>query len=254
MKHHQIESDDDDEEFRPKQTSAYESKKSKKAATGAKRGRKKADEKAKSKQSTKDDDKNSKAKNWRGAGRKPKEHCLKEKNTNKEANVKAAKRKYERKDKKDDKDRDEKEEQAKQCLGPSCVNVAIKNSKYCSDACGLALARDRLIEILPGKIEQWKKIPSKSDEINHKQLEKIRQEFIETRMAIEELDRKKRELEGIIAISKEIKPMTEEECNEQECDLDSELSMYCVTCGHEVSYRNIARHMGKFFFKKKQQI
>lgn len=171
-------------------------------------------------------------------------------------NTKTEKRKYERKDKKDkkdDKDREDKEEQAKQCFGPDCLNAANKNSKYCSDFCGLLLARKRLIELLPGKIELWKKIPSKLDETNHKQLDEIRQEFIETRKAIEELDRKKKDLEQIIAISKEIKPMTEEECNEQECDLDGELSIHCVTCGHEISYRNAARHMERCFNKFESQ-
>lgn len=167
---------------------------------------------------------------------------------------KTGKRKYERKDKskKDDKD-SEKEEQVKQCLGPECINAAVKNSKYCSDECGLALGRKRIIEILPSKIEQWKKIPSKADEANQRELEKIRNEFIETRQAIEELDRKKRELNEIIAHSKEVKPMTEEECNEQECEIDGELSMYCVTCGHEVSYKNAARHMERCFNKFESQ-
>lgn len=241
--------DDSDDEFRPSgnQAVSHETKKSKKQATSSKRGRKKADEKSKA---SKDEHK---TKNWRGAGRKPKEY-LKEKSLNKEANVKTEKRKYERKekkDKKDDKDRDEKEDEKapRHCIGPACINQAIKNSKYCSDACGVALARKRIIEILPGKIEQWKAIPSKSDELNHKQLERLRKEFIDTRAALEELDRRKQELERIIAISKEIQPMTEEECNEQECELDSELSTYCVTCGHEVNYRNAARHMGEFIFR-----
>lgn len=254
---HSLEDDsDDDDEFRPNQTISYESKikKSKKQTTGAKRGRKKADEKV-TKPIKNDDDKH-KIKNWRGAGRKPKDYYLKEKNTNKEV-IKTEKRKYERKEKKEkkeDKEREEKEDQiSKHCLGPSCINVAIKNSKYCSDACGLALASKRLIEILPGKIELWKKIPSKSDEMNHKQLEKIRKEFIETKLAIEELDRKKNELEQIIAISKEVQPMTEEECNQQECELDGELSTYCVTCGHEVSYRNASRHMERCFNKFESQ-
>ena len=216
-------------------------KKSKKQAS-SNRGRKKADERTKPSK----DDKH-KAKNSRGAGRKPKEY-LKEKSLNKEA--KTEKRKYERKekkDKKDDKDRDEKEDEKapRHCIGPACINQAVKSSKYCSDVCGVALARKRIIEILPGKIEQWKQIPSKSDELNHKQLERLRKEFIDTKEALEELDRRKQELERIIAISKEIQPMTEEECNEQECELDSELSTYCVTCGHEVNYRNAARHMGE---------
>ena len=252
-----LDDSDGDDEFRPtSQQPNYESKikKVKKQTTGggAKRGRKKVEDKI-SKSIKKDDDKHKTAtKNWRGAGRKPKDYYLKEKNTNKE--VKTEKRKYERKEKKqkEDKDNEKEEQRDKHCFGPDCINTATKNSKYCSDACGLALARKRIIQILPGKIEQWKKIPSKSDEINHKQLEKIRNEFIETKLAIEELDRKKRQLEQIISISKEIKPMTEEECNDQECDLDGELYVYCVTCGHEISYRNAARHMGMLlilFFK-----
>ncbi|CAD6194611.1 unnamed protein product [Caenorhabditis auriculariae] len=35
------------------------------------------------------------------------------------------------------------------CLGLECINSARKNSKYCSDECGVSVAEARLLEILP---------------------------------------------------------------------------------------------------------
>ena len=125
----------------------------------------------------------------------------------------------------------------KQCYGPGCINSSRKGSKYCSDECGLKLASNRIYEILPHRIRQWQSTPCDADERSHKSLEAIRTEQQEARRILSELDQKQKELENLISRGKSTPPMTEEESNEAENEADTELNIYCVTCGHEVNQR-----------------
>lgn len=125
----------------------------------------------------------------------------------------------------------------KQCYGPGCINTSKKGSKYCSDECGLKLATNRIYEILPHRIRQLQSTACDADERSHKSLEVIRTEQQEARRILSELDHKQKELESLISRGKSTPPMTEEESNEAENDAETELSVYCVTCGHEVNQR-----------------
>ncbi|CAF1481338.1 unnamed protein product [Didymodactylos carnosus] len=70
--------------------------------------------------------------------------------------------------------RDRSEEHPRQCFGPACVQEARTNSKYCSDECGLELARNRLLQFLPMRMICWQVIPSMADEINLNALDDIK--------------------------------------------------------------------------------
>lgn len=145
----------------------------------------------------------------------------------------------------------------KQCFGPGCVEAARKGSKYCSEECGMKLATNRIIEILPHRISQWQKNPSIADELSSKQLEKTRQEQLDARKQLEELDRKQRELDHIIELSKKTLPFTEDEMEDYEDQMnqegDADILTYCVTCGHEVSNKVAVRHMERCFSKYEAQ-
>ena len=125
----------------------------------------------------------------------------------------------------------------KQCYGPGCVNSSRKGSKYCSDECGVKLANNRIYEILPHRIRQWQSTPCDADERSAKSLEGIRTEQQEARRILSELDQKQKELEILITKGKNTPPMTEEESNEAENEAETELSIYCVTCGHEINQK-----------------
>ena len=145
----------------------------------------------------------------------------------------------------------------KQCFGPACIEAARKGSKYCSDACGIKLATNRIYEILPNRISQWQRNPSVADEINSKQLEKVRSEQLDARKQLEDLDVRQQELDDLIERSKKTIPFTEEEEEEYEEQMNPEgeadLSTYCVTCGHEVSNKMAVRHMERCFSKYEAQ-
>lgn len=145
------------------------------------------------------------------------------------------------------------EESPKQCYGPGCVNEGRKGSKYCSDECGIKLATNRIYEILPHRIRQWQASPCEADERNHKTLESIRHEQQEARRILADLDVKQQELQNLIDKGKTIPPLTEEESNEAENEAENELSVYCVTCGHEVAQRFALKHMERCFNKYEGQ-
>ncbi|RWS10997.1 PHD finger and CXXC domain-containing protein-like protein [Dinothrombium tinctorium] len=144
------------------------------------------------------------------------------------------------------------DEGPKQCYGPGCIKVARKGSKYCSDDCGMKLATNRIYEILPHRIRQWQSTSSAADKYCQKSLELIRQEQQTAKRILEELDLKQQLLDELISKAQTIPPLSEEETNE-ETETESELSIYCVTCGHEVSYRLAMRHMERCFNKYESQ-
>lgn len=144
----------------------------------------------------------------------------------------------------------------KQCYGPGCIEVARKGSKYCSEKCGLKLAENRILEILPQRIREWQEHPSVADELSSQGLDKIRHEQQEARKMLEELEKRTQDLDDMIETAKRtVVPFTEEEEEEYEDQQEPEddHSTYCVTCGHEVNNRVAMRHMERCFNKYESQ-
>uniref|UniRef100_T1KQN3 CXXC-type zinc finger protein 1 n=2 Tax=Tetranychus urticae TaxID=32264 RepID=T1KQN3_TETUR len=139
----------------------------------------------------------------------------------------------------------------RQCYGPGCINIARRGSKYCSDNCGIKLATNRIIEILPERIRFWQSTSSSADVFSNRELDAIRTEGETAKRLLEELDGKQKELEAMIAEAKKLPPISEDEVDEETGD---ELMTYCVTCGHEVASRTALRHMERCFNKFESQI
>lgn len=142
-------------------------------------------------------------------------------------------------------------DEPRQCFGPGCIEPARSNSKYCSDECGLKLAKSRIYELLPPKIQQWQSSPCVTEENNNKMLEKIRREQLECRQKLAQLDLKHQELDGVIERAKNVSIAPEQDEKDNEDDL--ELSLYCVTCGAELNQKGALRHMEKCFSKFEAQ-
>ncbi|KAF4094062.1 hypothetical protein AMELA_G00008930 [Ameiurus melas] len=139
-----------------------------------------------------------------------------------------------------------------QCLGPSCVEVARPNSKYCSEDCGMKLATNRIYEILPQRIQQWQQSPCIAEEQGRKQLERIRREQQAARMRLAEMECRFHELEGIIAKAKQQVVQQDEEVNETESE-DTDLQIFCVSCSHPVNPKVAMRHMERCYAKYESQ-
>lgn len=139
----------------------------------------------------------------------------------------------------------------RQCYGPGCTEAAREGSKYCSDDCGLKLATNRIFEILPQRIQQWQTSPCIADENNKQELEKIRRDQLLAREKLMTLDKRHRDLDLLIEQAKRstIQPDVESGDAEEE----SELNIFCVTCGLEIPQKVAMRHMEKCFNKFESQ-
>ncbi|KAL5013580.1 hypothetical protein ScPMuIL_007850 [Solemya velum] len=142
------------------------------------------------------------------------------------------------------------EDEARQCYGPGCIESAKSNSKYCSDECGMKLAKSRIYELLPPKIQQWQNSPCIAEENNKRSLEQIRRQQMESRQKLGELDLRHQELDALIERAKHTIVSPDQDGTE---DDDTELCLYCVTCGNEINQRGALKHMEKCFAKFESQ-
>ncbi|XP_056665110.1 CXXC-type zinc finger protein 1 isoform X5 [Monodelphis domestica] len=139
-----------------------------------------------------------------------------------------------------------------QCLGPSCVQPAQPGSKYCSDDCGMKLAANRIYEILPQRIQQWQQSPCIAEEHGKKLLERIRREQQGARMRLQDMERRFHELEAIILRAKQQVVREDEESNEGDSE-DTDLQIFCVSCGHPINPKVALRHMERCYAKYESQ-
>uniref|UniRef100_A0A673YXW0 CXXC-type zinc finger protein 1 n=1 Tax=Salmo trutta TaxID=8032 RepID=A0A673YXW0_SALTR len=140
----------------------------------------------------------------------------------------------------------------RQCLGPSCVEAARANSKYCSEECGMKLATNRLYEILPQRIQQWQQSPCIAEEQGKKQLERIRRDQQNARMRLTDMEKRFHELEGIIAKAKQQVVQQDEETNEGDNE-ETDLMIFCVSCSHPINPKVALRHMERCYAKYESQ-
>ncbi|KAJ8046741.1 CXXC-type zinc finger protein 1 [Holothuria leucospilota] len=142
-------------------------------------------------------------------------------------------------------------EKLEQCYGPGCTTPQRPGSKYCSDECGMKLATNRLFEFLPQRIQQWQSSPCIAEENNKIQLDRTRQEMAGARVKIAELDNKIVELNKLIERCKKVSIDTK--LNDTDDSEEPELSIHCVTCGHQVNPVKAMAHMNRCFRKYESQ-
>lgn len=135
------------------------------------------------------------------------------------------------------------------CYGPNCVFTARPQSKYCSDACGMNLATARIFRVLPQRLQEWNLSECVAEVKNKLQLETIRSKQTLVQATITELDKRNNELDLLVERAKHctLDPKALESTEEDE------MSMYCITCGHEIHSRTAIRHMEKCFNKYESQ-
>ncbi|CAL1301042.1 unnamed protein product [Larinioides sclopetarius] len=171
------------------------------------------------------------------------------KQTNKHRTRAEHRKKHNEKEKRDGK---KDSDSVQQCFGPGCIYAARPHSKYCSDECGMKLATNRIYEILPHRIQEWQRTICVADENNRKSLEKIRREQQEAKDRLSELNKKQEALDKIIERAKGTLSAADLDSVDGEAE-ESDISIYCVTCGHEVSAKNALKHLEKCFNKYESQ-
>lgn len=152
----------------------------------------------------------------------------------------------------------------RQCENPSCVKEARKESNYCSDDCGIELAKKRLVRhFLP----KWKNIKENPTEIEtrfKKELQDLEssrkyhdEKVHETIKHLEKLDQDIKTIKE--AVHREHSEKDEKVPHEDEDDEDNEeceevtsaevTKTYCVTCGLTISSDNTFKHWANCFKK-----
>lgn len=138
----------------------------------------------------------------------------------------------------------------RQCNGPLCKMTARPQSKYCSDDCGKKLATNRIYRVLPQRIQEWNLSTCKAEDQNKRMLDNVRAKQVTVRATLAELDKRHKELDLLVERAKR--------CSLDPKALDiseveDEMSMYCITCGHEIHSKTAIRHMEKCFNKYESQ-
>ena len=137
----------------------------------------------------------------------------------------------------------------RQCQGPECIREAYENSKYCSYECGMRLAKDRLVNFLKLRLDQYNEETPLSTKLNQTELERCNYEIDQLKKHLSNLEKKHEDLDKVIARAKfeKINPNVEKE-REKLID-SSETEIYCVTCGQICSEKHALKHMEKCFNK-----
>jgi COMPASS component SPP1 len=131
-----------------------------------------------------------------------------------------------------------------QCQGPSCINVALITSKYCSNECGLQLAAKRMQLLLPDKLEQYTKTPINANQLNLLEINRINQEITILNEKIVQIDQKQVDLNLKIETNKKMIPLLfDEKTSKNNIDFE------CVTCGKSVNEKNALKHIEDCFNK-----
>eukprot|EP00794_Sanderia_malayensis_P006001 gene6001-6699_t len=138
-------------------------------------------------------------------------------------------------------------DEPRHCLGPGCINAAVANSKYCCDECGVQLALRRLQEILPERSKIWKEKDCVANKKGEKLIEKIHEQQEIAQRRLHELDKQHADFEAMLEKSKELTVCEEEENDESEVDID--LTVDCVSCGAPLAPRIALKHMEKCYAK-----
>uniref|UniRef100_A0A183IVW8 CXXC-type zinc finger protein 1 n=1 Tax=Soboliphyme baturini TaxID=241478 RepID=A0A183IVW8_9BILA len=104
---------------------------------------------------------------------------------------------------------------ARQCYGPQCVYAARPGSNYCSDECGMKLARKRILEILPGRIQSWNINPSVAERFERRRLEVVCEKAEEARKRLASLDFEEKRLSEWINEAAKLKANPDDEANDK---------------------------------------
>ncbi|XP_055924478.1 CXXC-type zinc finger protein 1-like [Argiope bruennichi] len=138
----------------------------------------------------------------------------------------------------------------RQCYGPECVRAARDNSKYCSDECGIRLGKNRILEILPTRLQQRKILPCAADESSRRKLAHVRQQQKIIQKKLEQVDTKISQLLQLVQKSKSsIKDMVYLDDFEEECS-----ALDCKLCGAEIPTRIIVKHLESCYKKQERRL
>uniref|UniRef100_A0A6G3MHX9 CXXC-type zinc finger protein 1 n=1 Tax=Henneguya salminicola TaxID=69463 RepID=A0A6G3MHX9_HENSL len=141
------------------------------------------------------------------------------------------------------------ENKVQQCLEPQCLNAAIPNSKYCSQECGVKLAKTRINRLLIPKLNKYESILIKQEEETYNKIENIKQEQQKYKSLLDIVEGDLKSLEDNIQNKKQI---SYHKVDGGSTDVEEESTdsvIFCFTCGIPLPFKTSIRHMEKCFMK-----
>lgn len=138
----------------------------------------------------------------------------------------------------------------KQCYGPECTKAARARSKYCSDACGVKLGTNRILEVLPQRLAQRKSVPCVADDTSKKKLTAIRRQKEKLYSDIQQTDIK---IVQLLQLVRKARSSKEDLIIEDENE-DEHSTLYCKLCGTEMQTRFLLRHMEHCYKKLERHL
>jgi COMPASS component SPP1 len=131
-----------------------------------------------------------------------------------------------------------------QCIGPSCQLAARLHSKYCSDECGIRLARKRIERYLPEKLATHDGSYF-ATEVDQQKLKTLSLENDRILEELKLLDKRAQELEEFICRKTSLKQEAKPEVDAESDDI----TLNCATCGIHVGIKKALAHMERCFMK-----
>ncbi|PAV75322.1 hypothetical protein WR25_00940 [Diploscapter pachys] len=136
-----------------------------------------------------------------------------------------------------------------QCYGPKCVQAARVGSKYCSDECGMNLAKARLHKDFYSKLNDYFTELPRSLIRRNAEDRRLQTEFADHAVKEKTLLEYQRIMENYVTKIKDLEPFT----GMDDGDGDSEYTVHCAVCALEYPARQIAKHTIHCFMKMEKQ-
>lgn len=140
---------------------------------------------------------------------------------------------------------------AQRCEGPGCVFMAQPGSRYCSEECGVNLAKIRITTLLPKQKELWEQggdQEAMATKMNKQKLQELEDTQKSIKKRLEELDQQTLAIDAHIMLASKATPLADEECLDGGSK-NEELMIYCATCGQPQPLRAALNHFEKCYSK-----
>ncbi|KAK6033993.1 hypothetical protein COOONC_28504, partial [Cooperia oncophora] len=135
----------------------------------------------------------------------------------------------------------------RQCIETECTKVARDGSKYCSDECGVKLAKLRLLTLLPKKVEDYYREQPQCELRALEELRAIDQKIGKIQVQTETMLGYVRAIQRYVSAMKSTTSVSYDETG------DVDFMASCIVCGMETNGRQLPKHVERCFVRSEKQ-
>lgn len=137
--------------------------------------------------------------------------------------------------------------ESRQCIQPECVQEAREDSKYCSDECGVKMAKIRLLTLLPKKVLDYYREQPLSELQAVEELRAIDQKIGKIQVETETMLGYVRIIQRYVTAMKSTTSVSYDEPG------DVDFMVNCTVCGMETTGRQLPKHVERCFVRSEKQ-